>query len=109
MKYEIYQTKDNLPKENDNTFLSIDTCERLNITVRKENYIKVYEDSIYMTGTDTERLERIYAKHNLDNRPDADKMRSVSVSDIIKLDEKYYYVDAIGFREIHHFISKICK
>lgn len=45
-------------------------------------------------------LELIYCAFNQDDRPNPKTMHSVSVSDIIVMNDVPYYVDSIGFKEM---------
>ena len=46
-------------------------------------------------------LEDIYAKHNADDRPSGKVMPALSMSDVVQVNERYFYVDSIGFQEIN--------
>ena len=46
-------------------------------------------------------LEDIYAKHNADDRPSGEVMPALSMSDVVQVNERYFYVDSIGFQEIN--------
>lgn len=51
--------------------------------------------------TENEVLNEIYQSGNIGNlRAAHQHMRSISVSDIIRVGGRYYYVDRIGFRDI---------
>lgn len=45
-------------------------------------------------------LEQTYQKFNADDRPAGMTMRSVSKSDILRIDEKNYWVDSLGFKPL---------
>ena len=64
----------------------------------KENY-----DVVFDGGLDTNNLECIYTKFNMDHPPDF-KGQSLSISDVVELyDEnsnEFHYVDQFGFKEI---------
>lgn len=60
-----------------------------------DDYEKVYE------GDEDITLDGIFEKFNID-RPADFKGHSLSVSDIIIADGKYYYVDSMGFTKIRH-------
>ena len=94
MKYEIYQIKD---IENcEYPFMSWRFAEsRFNFN----DYEKVYEgeiecDDVYDT------LEDLFTIFNI-KRPQDFKGHSMSVSDVVKLGDDYYYVDGIGFKKIN--------
>jgi hypothetical protein len=54
--------------------------------------------------------ERLYAFHNMDNRPDGDKMRSMSMSDVLVMKQgkniSTLYADTYGFRPIQGFLER---
>ena len=53
--------------------------------------------------------EDIYIAHNQSNRPNAQKMRSVSISDIIVIhnrsETQAFYVDEYGYRQVDYLLS----
>ena len=55
--------------------------------------------------------EDIYIAHNQSNRPNAQKMRSVSISDIIVIhnrsETQAFYVDEYGYRQVDYLLSLI--
>lgn len=71
--------------------------------IRRNNYKKVYEtkvsSQIKNVLTTEEILEGLFALFNTD-KPSNYEGHSMSVSDIIKLDNKAYYVDTTGFVDI---------
>jgi len=50
-------------------------------------------------------LEDIFTCHNRDDRPDKDIARSFSVSDIVFLDDCFYYCNPCGWKNIDDIIS----
>lgn len=72
--------------------------------LRRDDYRKVYTGVLAPQVT----LEDLFTKHNRDNRPFGQKIRSLSMSDIVVLNrggtEKAYYVDSIGFQEVKDFL-----
>ncbi len=70
------------------------------------NYEKVYEggmDAVSCVSDDLrDKLEGIFQKFNID-RPDDFKGHSLSVSDVVVLNEKAYYVDSFGFQPLKEF------
>lgn len=46
-------------------------------------------------------LENIYTEHNADDRPSGQVMSSLSMSDVVQINERYFYVDSIGFQELN--------
>lgn len=70
-------------------------------------YEHTYLDNIapiYIPDTKTilleKTLEAIFLKHNRDDRPDRDCMHSLSMGDIVELNDRFYLVCAVGFRDI---------
>lgn len=70
------------------------------------NYDKVYEGSNSIlpsnNGEPASRLEAVFQKFNIDH-PDDFKGHSLSVSDVVVMDEKAYYVDSVGFKPLKEF------
>ena len=46
-------------------------------------------------------LEHIYTEHNADDRPSGQVMSSLSMSDVVQVNERYFYVDSVGFQELN--------
>lgn len=82
--------------------------------VKFERYQKVYEGQIENSLEDKWVLEDIYMMLN-GKHPEDYKARSLSVSDIIEMDNgKCYYCDSIGWQEVHpvkagHEACKECR
>ena len=57
----------------------------------------------------TVTLEGLFRKHNSDSRPFGQRMRSLSVSDIVVLnrggERQAFYVDRFGFTECKEFLK----
>lgn len=95
MKYEIYQIKD--IGHTNYAFHDYELAKKLN-DFDFNDYKKVYEgeiecDDVYDT------LEDLFTIFNI-KRPQDFKGHSMSVSDIVKLGDDYYYVNGIGFKKI---------
>lgn len=99
--FEIYQLKD-IEETRYFRFMALDYLEMKGIAVSKDNYDLAYSAPLE-TGMN---LERIFEKFNLD-RPTDFTGHSLSVSDVVVLhqngQEKSYYTDSIGFREVPEF------
>ncbi|MCM1167279.1 MAG: YodL domain-containing protein, partial [Lachnospiraceae bacterium] len=68
------------------------------------NYDKVYEgNAAEFRGELGDRLEAIFEKFNLDH-PEDFKGHSLSISDVVVLDDNAYYVDDVGFKPLKEFI-----
>lgn len=108
MKLEIYQTE-----KKDFTFFSFDYNVKHHqiedtLDLRKFGYKRVYSNNgIEQGDSELELLEKLYILFNRDDRPYAKKMRSLSVSDIIMLDDRAYYCDSMGFKRIKVFDSRV--
>ena len=113
-KYGIYQLKDN-PELNTFRFQGTESLKRLGIikdnfdAVTPENYKLVYMGELteLQGQTQSETLEAIYTKLNVDHPADY-KAHSLSVSDIVVLHENgensAHFVDSFGFTELPKFM-----
>lgn len=99
-KFKIYQICDDAENARYIKFSDMEMLEHLGL---KENlsldlYEKVYEGNI--DGKDDfHALEGLYKIFNC-NRPKDFKGHSLSVSDVVELDGKYYYCDSFGWLEV---------
>ena len=75
---------------------------RENRVAQRSMYNVVYEGVIEDTGDVFGVLESLFAKFNI-NHPADFKGHSLSVSDIIELDGKYYYCDSISFVQLKNW------
>lgn len=103
--FEIYQLK----KSDDNIYIRFESLERLAELGQKpdfSNYDKVYEGDLSAVNArgDTvgDKLEAVFVKFNLE-RPEDFKGHSLSVSDVVVMDDKAYYVDTVGFQPLKEF------
>ncbi len=103
--FEIYQLK----KSDDNIYIRFESLERLAELGQKpdfSNYDKIYEGDLSAVNArgDTvgDKLEAVFVKFNLD-RPEDFKGHSLSVSDVVVMDDKAYYVDSVGFQPLKEF------
>ena len=113
-KYGIYQLKDN-PELYTFRFQGTESLKRLGIikdnfnAVTPENYKLVYMGELgeLQGQTQSETLEAIYTKLNVDHPADY-KAHSLSVSDIVVLHEdgenSAHFVDSFGFTELPKFM-----
>ena len=113
-KYGIYQLKDN-PELDKFRFEGTESLKRMGITkdnfdaVLPENYKLVYMGELaeLQGQTQSETLEAIYTKFNIDHPADY-KAHSLSVSDIVVLHEDgentAHFVDSFGFTELPKFM-----
>ena len=113
-KYGIYQLKDD-PELDKFRFEGTESLKRMGITkdnfdaVLPENYKLVYMGELaeLQGQTQSETLEAIYTKFNIDHPSDY-KAHSLSVSDIVVLHEdgenSAHFVDSFGFTELPKFM-----
>lgn len=82
-------------------FMNLEMMKELKLEVDLNNY-----EVVYIGGTrgtkenDMKVLEELFKTFNTDYAPYF-KGRSVSVSDIIKIDDTYYFCDSFGWQEIN--------
>ena len=102
-KIDIYQIKkqeDGFPKY---AFRRFEIAEREGLSFR--DYEKVYQSRTTVKLPDNELLQLIFEK--LYSYPPEDyKGRKSSVSDIIRLDNKFYYCDSVGWKDITYMITQ---
>ena len=92
-KYEIYQ----LPAENLAKFMNLEFVKEHDIMPKLSDYKKVWEGETEDTGTE---LDDLFQKFNIGKRPEGYTGHSLSVSDVVKMDGKYYYCDSYGWEQI---------
>ncbi len=92
----ILQIKD---KHADYIFMGSDFALDHGFSILHYSMVYTYKktDNIWLDDEDT--LNEVFSIFNI-NQPDDYHGRSVSVSDIIMIDNKMYYVDDIGFKSI---------
>jgi len=101
MNYKIYQVD---PHDCDYAFEWWSWArDRFNFKDYKLVYEGEVSDSAYAKGNDYV-LERLFTKFNIDHPKDF-RGHSLSVSDIVELDGKYYYCDNVGWTDITKFIK----
>lgn len=100
MKYTIYQIPSIKKGTPENiyckySFAPLRWIDEVNLKYYTSVYSEdvPYEKSVYMF------LERLFQKFNLDRPIDFDG-HSLSVSDIVKINDRYYFCDAIGWKYI---------
>ncbi len=96
-EYKIYQLK-NSPENHAIRFEGYSLAEKYGEPAKPENYDLVYSGSLD-EFEDSNKLEAIYTKFNL-NRPEDFKGHSLSVSDIIVINNEANYVDSFGFVDV---------
>ena len=96
-EYKIYQLK-NSPENHAIRFEGYSLAEKHGEPANPENYDLVYTGSLD-EFEDENKLEAIYTKFNLD-RPEDFNGHSLSVSDIIVMNNEANYVDSYGFVDV---------
>lgn len=101
-KIGIFQVTDE--KERDFAFMGLSQLKKLGKEVEKANYSQVWEGELNLSEykNDEELCERIYSFANFQN-PLGFKGRSISVSDVITVDDEAFYCDRIGFTRLNRF------
>ncbi|MCM1524044.1 MAG: YodL domain-containing protein [Ruminococcus sp.] len=103
----IYQLKSG--EENHNVrFAGTQELKMLGLRPDFKRYEKVYElpvSNLPESKTLPEQLEKVYMKWSVD-RPRDFKGHSLSVSDVVVLDKKPFFVDSVGFKEIKNFLPE---
>lgn len=103
-RYEIYQMKkgDSYHKVR---YMAYDMVKKELPYLCADDYDKVYEGEIE-SKTESEMLDELYYQFNM-ARPKDFTGHSLSVSDVIVLDGKAFYVDDIGFKKIDFSNKKL--
>lgn len=103
--FEIYQIKKS-DETNSIRFEPLESLAEQGLKPDFSNYDKVYEGnmSIINAHGDTvgDKLEAVFVKFNL-SRPEDFTGHSLSVSDVVVMDDKAYYVDKVGFQPLKEF------
>ena len=101
--YEIFQLKSG-DEMHDIRFEPYESLAKRGGKPDYVNYEKVYEgNAADLSGDLGEKLESLYEKFNID-RPEDFKSHSLSVSDVVVLEDKAYYVDEVGFKPLEDFV-----
>lgn len=97
--YEIYQTN-----RRDLVFMEYSPAR---LAAGAKDYELVYKGQMERW----DEPEDIYIAHNQSNRPNAQKMRSVSISDIIVIhnrrEAQAFYVDEYGYRQVDYLLPEL--
>ena len=106
--FEIYQLKSG-DDTRDIRFISLATLAEQGRKPELSTYDKVYEGDFSeyeKKGEDiAKQLEALYTKFNIDHPADF-KGHSLSVSDVVAVKGKPYYIDTFGFKELTDFKSE---
>jgi len=98
--YEIYQIE-NIEKV-DYAFMSYETAQG---KIKRSDYKRMYMSVLSPSTT----LQQLWTKHNADNRPFGQKMRSLSMSDIVVMtrngEKTAHYTDMVGWKNAPEFFK----
>ena len=100
-RFKIYQIKDEAENARYIKFSDMEMLEHLGLKEKLslDLYENVYEGNI--DGKDDfHALEGLYRIFNFGDRPKDFKGHSLSVSDVVELDGKFYYCDSYGWLEV---------
>lgn len=97
MKIRILQLKD--LSNTDYAFMDYDYAKKHNFNLNDYKIVYEYEKKNNIWLNDIMTLEETFTTFNC-YHPDDFKGHSLSVSDVVTLDDRYYYVDSIGFTKI---------
>jgi hypothetical protein len=101
INYKLYQIQKD--KIRDFGFMGLDMMKNLNIKLDGANYVKTYEGEIEAESVD-DALNTLFRKFNID-RPADFKYHSMSVGDIITIDNVNHFVDSFGFEAVEIDLS----
>ena len=99
MKFTIYQIKN--PTEVDYAFRGFNK-DLFSISDYGYVYSKYVDEKNFIGDMDI--LETLYGIFNIDHPKDY-AGRSLSVSDVVQLGNKYYYCDRLGWKDITEYIA----
>lgn len=96
---EIWQVKRNIDERHDISFMRYDYVKKRIPDLAKtykDYYEKVYEYGEEIDVPEKVYLEQVFTDFNI-NRPDDFKGHSLSVSDLVKLNDNLYFCDSFGY------------
>ena len=91
-KVRVYQ----LPTEHNAKFMGLEFVTEHNIMPRLEEYNLVWEGEV----EEDANLDALYTKFNVGQKPEDYKGHSLSMSDLVEMDGKFYYCDEYGWEEV---------
>ena len=104
--YAILQLK-RTEENRDRSFESYDSLERQGLQPDINFYDTMYTGPITTQSANTDIIcENLFVKFNTD-RPENFKGHSLSVSDVVVLDKKAYFVDSFGFKPLKEFAPPV--
>lgn len=103
MRYELWQLR-LTEKNRKKRFMSFKVLGEMGIRPQIGDYELVYSGEVGADGTH-EALEKVFRIFNI-NIPADFNGHSASVSDVISINGRYYYIDPLGFKEVEGFALK---
>ena len=94
-RYSVYQIREDAPDRSEKIFKPYDWIEHKFGKVNMDDYECIYSGEWWI-----ENLDSVFTLCNTNPRPVGYKGHSLSVSDVVELDNKLYYCDGIGWKEI---------
>lgn len=94
MEYWIYQVRD--ARIRDVGFRSFDPARK----VVRSDYHETYQGLLRDEMGDDDALNHLFRKFNMD-RPADFRSYSLSMADVVVLDDRAYYCDTAGWRRLH--------
>lgn len=99
-RYKIYQLDPHDPKQLEKMFRSYDTINQyfggINIDEYRETYCGILQVAI---RDEYQLLGKIFEKFNI-NHPEDFHSHSLSVGDIVEIEDKKYYCDSFGWKKL---------
>lgn len=102
MKLRIFQ----INPERDIDHIKFQSTKWLFSHAGYENISSAIYDKVFEGEVNAQNLDEVFFLFNQDDRPNAKTMHSLSVSDVVAVDESdtvapgYYYCDTIGFTKV---------
>lgn len=99
-KITVYQVKDETPNARYLMFSDLELVKKMGLEITRDNYAVVWQGEVEDKGDVNATLEGVFHLLNVGQKPEGYKGHSLSVSDVIEMDGKYYYTDDYSFEEI---------
>lgn len=103
-KYSIFQINDELPNAHSKMFADYEWVTNKFGGIDLGDYNEVYNGEIVSDNGDN-ILENLFTIFNL-HHPKDFHGHSLSVSDIVKIDDTYYYCDSLGWKKLSSEVIK---
>ncbi len=97
--YQILQLNE-VPENHGYFFTPLDWFEKFNLKLSLNRYKVVYIGSIESNDNISTILEKLFTKFNI-NHPEDFKGHSLSVSDVVYINNEYYYCDDFGWKLVN--------